>query len=173
MELWKDIEGYEGLYQVSDKGRIKSLKRYVSIFEGVRVVVERFLNSSSKLGYPSVCLAKEGSKKYKQVHRLVAIAFIPNPEGKNQVNHKNGIKIDSYLKNLEWCTPKENCNHAIRTKLTENRGEMHTSSKLTKNDVISIRRDLSFCQGRELAKKYNVTPALISRIKKRQNWKHI
>lgn len=100
MEEWKDIRGYEGLYQVSSEGRVKSVKR--NIF--------RVYNDNG-YGYFMVLLSKDGEKKPFYVHRLVAEAFIPNPENLPQVNHRNEQKHQNNVENLEWCSSKYNMNY--------------------------------------------------------------
>lgn len=103
-EIWKDIEGYEGLYQISNLGRVKSFKRYS---EG-KILKARKVTK----GYLQVTLLKNGKGKNKKVHRLVAQAFIMNPNNCPQVNHINGNKTDNTVQNLEWVTNKENVQHA-------------------------------------------------------------
>jgi uncharacterized Zn ribbon protein len=122
VELWKDVLGFEGLYVVSNMGRVKSLPRQVNVMVGdgdlkrifavKKITNELILSSPLKKGYPCVGLRKNGKTYSKMVHRLVAIAFIPNPENKPQVNHKKGIKNDNRASELEWATAEENNRHA-------------------------------------------------------------
>lgn len=100
-EIWKDIEGYENLYQVSNMGRVRSLFRYRKILK----------NKIRNNGYHEVSLYKDKTQCFKLVHRLVAEAFIPNPENKPVVDHVNTIRGDNRVENLKWCTTKENCNN--------------------------------------------------------------
>lgn len=109
-EQWKDVAGYEGVYQVSSEGRVKSLARRIQFHDGRhRDVKERILSPvTDKDGYLLVGLNKNGKSQTVKIHRLVATAFIENPSGKPVVNHLNEIKSDNRASNLEWTTVLEN-----------------------------------------------------------------
>lgn len=111
-ETWKDIPGYENLYQISSTGRVKSLNYRRTSEEKI---LRPGLNSSSS-GYYFVSLCKNGEWKYFRVHRLVALSFIPNPENKECVDHINGDRLDNRVENLRWCTQKENHNFPLAKK---------------------------------------------------------
>jgi hypothetical protein len=102
-EIWRDAPGYEGAYQVSTLGRVRNTKsgRVLRPHEQGR-------------GYLQAMLSKQGKRSHPLVHRLVALAFVPNPENKPQINHKNGNKKDNRPENLEWCTMSENLLHRHR-----------------------------------------------------------
>lgn len=116
-EVWKNINGYEGLYQVSNLGRIKSLRRFKSDHSKKVLVKERFLLGHTRRpntnDYLNVVLSKNGECKRYAIHRLVAQEFIDNPNGKPQVNHIDGNKQNNRADNLEWCTNQENCRHYV------------------------------------------------------------
>ena len=114
-EVWRDIEGFDGLYQVSNQGRVKSLERKVPKGDGERTVKERILKPGVRSkGYLFVVLCAGGKSRMFSVHRLVCQAFHDNPENKLDVNHINENKTDNRACNLEWSTRKENCNHGTR-----------------------------------------------------------
>lgn len=109
-EIWKDIEGYEGLYQVSNYGRVKRM-----FIKGAKK--ETILKlAKNKTGYIRVCLSKNSKKSNKHIHRLVAEAFIPNPNNLPQINHKDENPNNNYVDNLEWCNGKYNTNYGTRNK---------------------------------------------------------
>lgn len=115
-EIWKDIQGYEGLYQVSNFGRVRSVDRYITYPEGYRRYFKARIRKQKELetGYLQVGLWRKSKVRYKFVHRLVAQAFIPNPDNLPEVNHKDENIKNNYVLNLEWCTSKYNANYGTR-----------------------------------------------------------
>lgn len=109
METWKDIKGYEGLYQISDVGNIKNVKSGLLMKQ-----------NQKRNGYMDIALFKDGKYKYPSVHRIVAASFVSNPLFKSEVNHIDGNKMNNSAANLEWVTRNENLKHAFESKLREN-----------------------------------------------------
>ena len=140
-EVWRDIEGYEGRYQVSNMGRVKSFKWNK----------ERFLKPSmDKDGYLLVTLCAGGKRKTLKVHRLVCEAFHENPDNKPQVNHINEDKTDNRACNLEWCTCKQNVNHGSRNeRVSKPVGQYSLDGKLIKlwPSTMEVGRQTGFSQG--------------------------
>lgn len=176
-EIWKDIEGYEGFFMVSNQGRVKSLDRVIEHPNHGLCLIKgklRRLPISDK-GYHKVGLNKDGKTKKFAVHRLVAQAFIPNPESKPQVNHIDGVKTNNNVSNLEWVTNYENAYHAIDIGLHNNKGARNGNSKLNKEDVIAIRT--LYSKGRytlrDISSLFNVHNSTISEIVNYVSWKHI
>jgi|SRR5690606_9800838 len=166
MEIWKSLNGVVengDNYEVSNFGEIRNLKG--------KIIKPEIL----KKGYLRVGLCLNSKNKKYLVHRLVALAFIPNPESKPEVNHKDGNKQNCKVNNLEWSTSKENINHARENGLNNNHGENHKDAKLTNEDVELIRelyKNKKYYQ-HELAKMYNVTQRVINCIVNYKTWKHI
>ncbi|MFW5517303.1 MAG: NUMOD4 domain-containing protein [Segatella copri] len=113
-EIWKDIEGYEGLYQVSNFGRVRSLRHLVKCRGGYRMHTGKTLTPCFDNNYFHVTLHKNGKRNIQLIHRLVAGAFLTNTKNLPQVNHKDGNKLNNNVDNLEWCSTRENCLHAFR-----------------------------------------------------------
>lgn len=136
-EIWKSIEGYEGQYIVSNIGNVRSVDRYVNTYHGPRVCLGQALKTYlGRDGYLRVALSKNMKHRRILVHRLVAKAFITNPQNKPQVNHKDGIKTNNQTWNLEWVTPSENQLHSVRVlkhkpyKIPKMFGEEHWKTKV-------------------------------------------
>jgi len=190
MEVWKDITGYEGRYKVSSFGRLKSLSNGKWGFRPVTAIII----GTVSCGYRRVQLRdRNGRYKGRLVHRLVAEAFIPNPENKPCINHIDGDKANNHIDNLEWCTYSENNKHAFRTGLKvmeghnavaiskSRRGQRtsyggsHGMSKLSENDVLQIRSiyEQGWFTQAEIGRAYNVDGSMIGKIVNRNNWTHI
>ncbi|MGJ1211954.1 NUMOD4 domain-containing protein [Sphingobacterium multivorum] len=141
-EIWLPVPNYPN-YEVSNLGRVKTLQRAMKSKAGsIAAVNEKIMKGSfSRDGYPIVKISNQFGKKILKVHRLVAMAFIPNPDNKPQVNHINGVKTDNYTDNLEWVTGKENVTHGYQTGLIKaSHGESHYLAKVTDEQVLQIRR---------------------------------
>jgi hypothetical protein len=175
LEVWLDIKGYEGHYQVSSFGRVKSLER-ISIFNNsTGLKKEKILSDyNCGKGYRKVKLCKDTIEKSFRVHRLVAEFYLSNPEAKSEVNHINGIKDDNRVENLEWCTSSENTIHALNNKLKiSQKGSEHGMSKLTEKDVLEIRK-IGRSKGlKEVSKIYKVSESLISNVLLNKIWNHV
>lgn len=131
MEKWVDVIGYEGLYQVSDHGRVRSLGRKARILKTVK----------RSNGYLKVNLSKNGKVKNQSVHRLVATAFVSNDEDLPEVNHEDGNKENNHYSNLVWCTSSYNQKHAFANGLQKpQRGAKNGMAKINENDVKEIKR---------------------------------
>lgn len=165
-EIWKDVVDYEGIYLVSNLARVKR------IMSRKNPTCDIINNTYHPTGYVHIALTNNGKGRTFKLHRLVALAFIPNPENKPQVNHIDGNKHNNHVSNLEWNTSKENINHAFRIGLnTPRKGEKCPSSKLTEKDILEIRS--SILTPLQLSMKYNVLREQIYKILRRERWNHI
>lgn len=184
-ETWKPIVGFETLYEVSDQGRVRTLdlQGFNRPSTGKpRTRKAKVINGwTHNTGYTRVYLGHGifgGTRgKCHYVHRLVASAFIPNPDNKPQINHKNGIRTDNRVENIEWCTNSENGLHAFRVlgRIAKGTpGERNYFCKLSEEDIrhIRIRAECGVLWD-VLAADYGVSTDMISRIVKRKNWQHV
>ena len=147
-EEWRDVVGYEGLYMVSNIGNVKSLKRTAKSKNGsIRTVSEKLRKiDKNKSGYLMVILNKEGKRKGMKIHRLVADAFIKNPYNLPQVNHRNEIKSDNRVENLEWCTQDYNNKYGTRTERTSKKVKCLETGKIYPS-LSEVQRQFGFSAG--------------------------
>lgn len=173
-EIFKDIKDYEGLYQISNLGRVKALAKFCKTKgDGIRYSPEKIMKTGNDIhGYQLIGMSKNTKRLTFKVHRLVAQAFIPNSENKPFINHKNGIKNDNNFKNLEWCTDQENMDHAVRTGLIK-KGEDNPNSKLNEKDILRIRNEFKDFSISDVARKFNVDWNTIKRVITGDGWKHL
>lgn len=174
-EVFKDIPGYEGLYQISNLGNVKALSTRKMRGQYFQLRPEIILKPSIKNnGYLQVTLHNSiGHKKFISVHCLVAICFIPNPKNKSTVNHKDGNKINNIYSNLEWATHKDQVEHADNMGLRNIKGSKHKRSKLTDSQVLEIRSRSLIQNLTSLSEVFQVNKSCICKIVNRQSWKHI
>jgi hypothetical protein len=171
MEAWRDVKGYEGLYQVSDAGNVRSLDRVSASGHSLKGKPRKL--RMDKYGYLVVGLTLNGAMKYKKIHRLVAQAFVNNPDRKPQVNHINGVKTDNAPSNLEWCTTRENTAHARENGLLR-RGAGVSTAKLTSDDVQHIRwLAAEGVKHSVLAREWAVTQTNVRHIVAGRSWRHV
>lgn len=156
-EIWKCITEFPE-YEVSSLGRVR---------RDTRVLCPSLIPAD----YPRVTLCVGGTLNYRLVHRLVAEAFIPNPESKPQVNHRNAVKHDNRVENLEWCSASENQDHAYRLGLKVC-GEADPRHKLTIEEVREIRQLRGCVSQRELARRYKISQTQIWAVQTGKNWRY-
>lgn len=164
MEEWKDIEGYNGVYQVSSLGNVRTFSRWPG--KG------RLLKpQTTKKGYRSVRLYCGASFKFITIHRLVAKAFIINTELKPQVNHINGNRADNRVENLEWVTGSENVQHSIKN-FGKYFGEAHSKALIKESQVIEMRKlHAEKMPVRDIATKFNINWNTLRTILYGYKWK--
>ena len=169
VEEWLTIKGFKDRYLISNKGNVKSLVECTRN-AGKNIILKPVPNKH-RHNYLQVGLWKDGKKHPKKIHILVAEHFLKRIKGKNHINHINGDKKKNNVNNLEWCTPKENIEHGIRTGLIDNFGENSKISKLKEKEVVLIRASKKPQQ--ELAEKYNISQSNVSMIRRNMTWKHL
>ena len=192
MEIWKWVNGYEDRYEISNFGNIRSYYMGRGAQKGIPAKMAKKLKGRggqiltkiskprktqlNKYGYRYVHLMKNKITKQKLIHRLIAEAFIPNPDSsKSFVNHKNGIKNDNRIENLEWCTLKQNTQHALKNGLMPV-GEKSYMAKLSNSQVQRIRliREISPKMSYEkIGKLFGASFSTVHQICRHLSWKHI
>lgn len=168
-EVWLPIPGYDDWYEVSNLGRVRS---YHKFGWGRRIYPEIIKLYTTKRGYVQVSLTKDKVSRQKDVHRLVAYAFLGNPGAGMQIDHKNGDKTDNRAINLEWVTPQENTRRSLELGLKPT-GERHGMSKLTQQEVDAIR--LLYATGkyshRKLGEFFGITHSSAGKIIRNEAWR--
>jgi hypothetical protein len=173
--IWKKIPGYS-LYEVSKYGEIKTFNWKN---KGIEKIMKPALDAC---GYLRTVLKRDFDGKLctVKVHRMVALSFLENPENKPMVNHKNGIRNDNRVSNLEWCTNSENIKHSFTIGLSSNKGSKNPSATLTEEQAQEILDNYEFGKKskkgitkKQLAEKYNTTINVISFLVQRRTWKHL
>lgn len=167
-EIWKSLKNIVecgDYYEISNLGRLKSTGQRKTILK---------LHKNEK-GYFRVKLYCKGKTKTYRLHRLVALAFVDNPEEKPEVNHKDGDKENNYATNLEWSTRKENVVHSFDNGLNKTRGEGNHHAKINEDKVRDIRRmyDSKKYTQLELSKLFGISRPNVSSIVRRESWKHV
>ena len=176
MEVWKDIQGYEGLYQISNKGKVKSLSRLIGSCWRKESILSN--NRLTKDGYVRISLCKNSVAKENRLHALVAKHFIINDSNKETVNHIDGKKLNNAVYNLEWSTREENMQHAYKLGLKKpSRGSSNSQAKLTDSDVGYIRKSY-IRQSKEfgtvaLGKKFGLTNAAVGLVIRGETYKNV
>lgn len=172
-EEWRDIAGYEGKYQVSTLGQVRSLTRVVSHRNGSCPKYGRLLKQSPNTkGYLLVGPTVNRVQRTRPVHRLVAETFIPRPEGASEVNHKNGVKTDNRVENLEWVSADANMKHAVANGLRALGGGAAHWAKLTEKDIPDIRRRIELGDSlASIGRLYGVDHSAIRAIKTGRSWR--
>lgn len=173
-EEWRPIQGYEGLYEVSNLGRVR---RVVPMRRGTQPAFGLLKHGINTSGYACISLCYPRQKgNPKMIHRLMAIAFLAKPsDAHTQVNHIDGNRLNNRLDNLEWVTPSQNTWHSIQVLGNLQSGEHNPQAKLTEADVVEIRR--LYATGNyyhhEIAPMFGVTGGTIAKIVNRQLWGHV
>ena len=173
VEVWRHVLGYEDLYAVSDLGGVRRIAPPPRGGSRPRLPDGILSPIRDSKGYLRVRLCRGGKRKRRFVHALVIEAFLGPFSAGEETDHKNGVKVDNRLVNLEKVTPLENTRRAIRLGLRDAVGESNPSAKLSRDDIRAIRRMAETVRGRELARRFKVSPALISLIISGRRWRHL
>lgn len=174
-EIWKPVKDFEGLYEVSNKGRVKALTKKVGNHLRKNEEWELSIRKDSD-GYSIITMFKDQKRADRKVHRLVAIAFLINPENKPQVNHKDGNKDNNCVSNLEWNTAKENVIHSYSNNLKfGKKGQSHPRAVFKNSDILLIRkmRDEDGLTHDKIANFFNVNRVTITHVLNGQSYTNV
>lgn len=179
MEIWKDLYGYEDRYEISSWGRIGIKERIGHHPKGgihqFKIYPKIMSACLDKYGYLTIVLTNVSGPKTFKVHRLVAMSFMKElyfPGA--QINHKNKIRSDNMISNLEWCTGKHNVRHSYLNGRNKPIGERNGASKIGEKDILEIRK--LYKDGmlqRDIASKFSITQSNVSAIIRRKSWPHV
>lgn len=179
-EVWVPVpvDEFKHLYHINQFGVVKRIERKTCENSQVRndrkkIIPEQIIRPRLRVGYWAVLLSNKGYRKDFNIHRLIALAFIPNPNNLPFINHINGIKTDNRIENLEWTTPEGNMQHAYKIGLAPV-GEKHPKSKFTEKDVVKMfELRMRGTSAKQIASQFNVHPNAICHILNGKNWKHL
>lgn len=169
-EVWRDIHGFEGLFSISNKGRVKSMHHSYLKNGKIRTKFEKILTQKIN-DYYVVNVTHKSKSRTITVHRELAKCFIPNPDNKPCVNHIDGNKLNNSIENLEWVTYKENTIHGIQNGLIKVSGDNCHWAKLSQVEVIEIYKSKE--SAKLLSEKYSVNTKTIYSIRKKRNWRQV
>ena len=175
-EVWKEVEDYGGLIEISNKGRIRNVDREIEYSDGRKYKYKGRIMSQQvdHGGYMVSSVFVKGKRRQEKIHRLVAFQFVEGfSEERNIVNHIDGDKKNNTSSNLEWCTPAENLKHAAETGLMSS-GERHYAARLTNDEALEIRREYeNNAKIKDLATRYNVTYGIVYCIVTKRTYKGV
>lgn len=176
-EIWKDVNGYSGLYQVSNLGRVRSVDRMITYSDGRNFKYKQKIlnwNIGTKSRRCYVHLYQNSKRKGMLIHRLVAIAFLENPLNLPEINHIDGNTLNNQVSNLEWISHLDNMQHGFRTGLINNTGVLHGNNKYTEDQILKviglIKEGSTSIQIEKLT---NVKAATVNAIRKGSQWRHL
>ena len=174
-EVWRPVLGYEGLYSVSSHGRVRGEERIVRHYMGgPKRLKQRVMRQKLCRGYPQVQISQDGAQRFFYVHRLVAEAFLEPVPGADTINHKNGVKADNRVSNLEMLSIADNVRHSVRTGLRVSpAGEDHYRAILTNDEVLDMRRRAPDTKYVDLAAEYGISVSLATSIITGKRWSRL
>ena len=168
IEIWKDIENYKGFYQISDCGNVRSLARDIYCQNGTfhyHTKEKILVPCLNRYGYQYVNLSKNGKRKVMTIHRLVAMAFLPNPENKPMVNHKDEVKTNNVVSNLEWCDAQYNINFGTRNeRMIQNRRSYKLGNAPSAKAVFCVELNKTFDCAKRAQEELGIDRSAITKV---------